>query len=77
MNKFELRGQVVSYGTTKNCDWIEISTYEGSITVYLEGISLNELESKLDDAYVEVAGYLQSYKYMDYVAVVATELDIL
>ena len=40
MNRFEIRGQVVSYGTTKNREWVEISTYDGSITCYLEGIYL-------------------------------------
>lgn len=76
MNRFELRGQVVSYGTSKNRDWIEISTADGSITTYLEGISLSELEPELENAYVIATGYLQSYKYTDDVAVVATNVEV-
>ena len=76
MNRFELRGQVVSYGISKNREWIEISTADGSITTYLEGISLSELEPELENAYVIATGYLQSYKYTDDVAVVATNVEV-
>lgn len=75
MNRFEIRGQVVSYGTTKNREWVEISTCNGSITCYLEGIYLKEYD-ELSDAYVIATGYLQSYKYTDDVVVVATNLEV-
>lgn len=76
MNKFEIRGQIVSYGTTKNNDWIEVSTSTGSITVYLEGISFSDLGDDFEDAYVIATGYLKSYKYTDDVAVVATNIEV-
>lgn len=76
MNRFELRGQIVSYGTSKSNEWIEISTVEGSITVYLDGITLTDLGPELDGAYVDATGYLKSYKYTDDVAVVATDVEV-
>lgn len=76
MNKFEIRGQVVSYGISKNREWIEISTSDGSITCYLEGIYLKDIEPELKNAYVIATGYLQSYKYTDDVAVVATNVEV-
>lgn len=76
MNRFEIRGQVVSYGVSKNREWVEISTADGSITCYLEGIYLKDYEPELENAYVVATGYLQSYKYTDDVAVVATNLEV-
>lgn len=76
-NRFELRGQVVSYGITKNREWIEISTPDGDITVYLEGVSISDIEYDLQDScFVIATGYLQSYKYTDDVAVVATNVEV-
>lgn len=76
-NRFELRGQVVSYGITKNREWIEISTPDGEITAYLEGVYLKDLESDLaDSCFVIATGYLQSYKYTDDVSVVATNVEV-
>lgn len=76
MTKFEIRGQVVSYGVSKNREWIEVSTSDGSITCYLEGLYLKDFEDDLENAYVEVTGYLKSYKYTDDVAVVATNVEV-
>lgn len=76
MTRFEIRGQVVSYGVSKNREWIEVSTSDGSITCYLEELYLKDFEDDLENAYVEVTGYLQSYKYTDDVAVVATNVEV-
>lgn len=76
MNKFEIRGRVISYGVSKNREWIEVSTSDGPITCYLEGVYLKDIESELENAYVVVTGYLKSYKYIDDVVVVATNVEV-
>ena len=76
-NRFVLRGQVVSYGTTKGNDWLLISTPDGKITVYLEDVSISDIECDLQGTpYVIITGYLTSYKYTDEVIAVATDVDV-
>ena len=77
-NRFELRGQLVSYGTSKNRDWMDVSTPDGDITVYLEGERLSYFESNYDlqNAWVIVTGYLTSIKYNDEIIAVATNVEV-
>ena len=79
MNKFEIRGTVVSWGTTKGQDWVEVSVMEGPICVYLADNDLRDLEKKyaLGGAYIQATGYLKSNQYTDNVAVVATSLEVM
>ena len=78
MNKFSLRGSVVGYGVTKGKEWIDLSTPDGDITVYLEDLYLKDIvDGKLDNTYLEVSGYLKSYTYMDEVLAIATKVEVL
>lgn len=77
-NRFELRGPIVSYGSSKGQDWIDISTDDGSITCFLADNNLGELERSynLTESYAIVKGYLKSDKYSDQVFVVATDVEV-
>lgn len=79
MNRFELIGKVVGYGTSSNNDWIEINTGEDSITVYLEDNDLSYYEENynLHDSHkIKATGYMKPNNQNDDVTLIATFIEV-
>ena len=78
-NKFEISGNIVSYGTTNGKDFLEVYTAEDIMPVFLADNNVNALEKKYGDLTERTCiatGYLVANKNDDFVSVVATKVII-
>ena len=82
MNEFEVIGKCVSYGYSDAKPWIEVeplsidkSRY--SITMYLDGLKLEDYEKELNTDYtLVVKGYIKTFKDDDKVMLMADDIFI-
>lgn len=59
-NRFELTGQIVSYGKSNGRSYLDIFTSKGGVYVFLENDNIDDLERRYDlqECTAMVSGYL-------------------
>ena len=83
MNEFNLIGTVVSYGTSKGNDWVDIEPLslvsEPSITVYLDkSLDLSSYEKDFkNNVVVSISGWLKSNLTDDTLIAIANEIVVI